>query len=119
MVMIWFLIAVLACLTLLAIGIFGTVENDRGLVFVTSADGISDWGDILDMAGRKRGYGIRRANGSWGLHALDGTPLGERASHSFVHFPTGTRAPFGSRRHAPRATMSLASVARGRLRRHR
>ena len=105
--MIWSLFVFVACLALVAVGLFGTAEDDRGLVFVTASGGISDRGDVLDRAGRKVGYGTRRQDGAWDVYFLDGSRIGQVAPRVGMQLPAGKRALPGSRQGSARMTRRL------------
>jgi hypothetical protein len=106
--MICTLFVLMLCLSLVALGVFGTADDDRGLVFVTASGGIADQGDIVDKDGRQMGYGIRGDDGAWSLYSLDGVQLGEMAPRNGGDTPTAK--PFAHAPHHDRAPAAKTSL---------
>jgi hypothetical protein len=74
----WLLVVVLLMALLviiLAIGVFGTAEDEIGMVAVISPGGKGDHAEVLDKEGHLKGYGVRRFDGSWRFFRIDGSTL--------------------------------------------
>ena len=76
-------------LIVLAVGVFGTAEkNDGGLVAVIPLSGKGDQAEIFDREGHRKGYGIRRPDGSWDFFHEDGSRLGVVAKPEMIEKQT-------------------------------
>jgi hypothetical protein len=76
----------------LAVGVFGTTEDDVGLVAVIPVGGRGDRAEIFDREGHRKGYGVRRPDGSWAFFDKDGSSLDVIPRPDVVEKYTGDEA---------------------------